>query len=349
MNMPDIKTTRKIQLTGGSTYIVSLPKEWVKYFNLKAGDEVDIRTDPQMRLVVSPKELKVRETKAIPVVHCERENPDMLVRDVIAFYMASAAGVEISSKCLTPEEREMVKNAIRGRLLGAEIVDESSDSITIQFVVSHKDLGINTAINRAFVISSNMLKDDLRALKNRRPEEALDVKYRDNEVDRFYFYVVRLLSQGTETLEALKSDGYSVSQVVNVFSVIRSVERISDHAYRIAENVPSIIVGDFPEELVEWGYSVLEQYSRAMNAFLSKRRSQASEVIAKASLVREEYWLKVVKSYAALPKPEQIVPASLISDSLNRITRYSMDIAEATIDALAKAELERAQGGNSST
>jgi len=44
------------------------------------------------------------------VVHCERENPDMLVRDVIAFYMASAAGVEISSKCLTPEEREMVKN-----------------------------------------------------------------------------------------------------------------------------------------------------------------------------------------------------------------------------------------------
>jgi len=43
------------------------------------------------------------------------------------------------------------------------------------------------------------------------------------------------------------------------------------------------------------------------------------------------------------------VPALLISDSLNRITRYSMDIAEATIDALAKAELERAQGGNSST
>jgi len=54
LNMPDIKTTRKIQLTGGSTYIVSLPKEWVKYFNLKAGDEVDIRTDPQMRLSRKP-------------------------------------------------------------------------------------------------------------------------------------------------------------------------------------------------------------------------------------------------------------------------------------------------------
>ncbi|MGC9105916.1 MAG: PhoU domain-containing protein [Thermoprotei archaeon] len=338
--MAEVKATRKIQLTGGSTYIVSLPKEWVKYFNLKAGDEIEIRSDPYMRLIITPKDYRVQEKRAFPSVDCEKENVEMLVRDVISYYMAGSEGVNVKVRCLSPDEREVIKSNIRSRLLGAEIVDENNEVVSIQFVVSYKDLGINTAINRAFTISSNMLKDDLRAMKNRRPEEALDVKFRDNEVDRFYFYVVRLLSQGSETLESLKNDGYNASQVVNVFSVIRSIERISDHATRISENIQGLMMGDYPDTLVEWGYSVLEVYTKAMNAFMSRKKSQASDVIVRSSTLREGMWVNLIKNATLVSKPEQLLSAALIVDSLSRITRYSMDIAEATIDLIAKQEME---------
>ena len=37
--------TRKIQYTGGSSYIVSLPKKWVQDLGLKQGDHVLIRRE----------------------------------------------------------------------------------------------------------------------------------------------------------------------------------------------------------------------------------------------------------------------------------------------------------------
>ena len=38
---------RKLQLTGGSTYVVSLPKHWVVDAGLKAGDTVFLETEPE--------------------------------------------------------------------------------------------------------------------------------------------------------------------------------------------------------------------------------------------------------------------------------------------------------------
>jgi len=32
--------TRKVYVSGGSTYVISLPKKWVKKTNLKAGDSL---------------------------------------------------------------------------------------------------------------------------------------------------------------------------------------------------------------------------------------------------------------------------------------------------------------------
>ena len=44
---------RKLQLTGGSTYIVSLPKRWVMEHQLSAKDEVRIEWRPSGSLRVS--------------------------------------------------------------------------------------------------------------------------------------------------------------------------------------------------------------------------------------------------------------------------------------------------------
>jgi len=36
------KEVRKLQLVGGSTYVLSLPKKWIDELNLKTGDPVSI-------------------------------------------------------------------------------------------------------------------------------------------------------------------------------------------------------------------------------------------------------------------------------------------------------------------
>ena len=47
---------RKIQITGGSTYIISLPKSWAKEAGLSAGSRVALSCQPDMSLLITPSE-----------------------------------------------------------------------------------------------------------------------------------------------------------------------------------------------------------------------------------------------------------------------------------------------------
>ena len=49
---------RRIQFTGRSTYILSLPKKWMSEMNLKAGDLVNIVRDSNHSLSIIPNSLR---------------------------------------------------------------------------------------------------------------------------------------------------------------------------------------------------------------------------------------------------------------------------------------------------
>ncbi len=59
---------RKLQLTGGSTVTVSLPKEWIKTYNMNKGDIVNIEELASGDLRLSP--LQKGSTKREIVIDC---------------------------------------------------------------------------------------------------------------------------------------------------------------------------------------------------------------------------------------------------------------------------------------
>ena len=52
--MDDRGETRKIQFTGNSSYIISLPKQWVKDLGLKRGDQIRVVRDGSTALRIYP-------------------------------------------------------------------------------------------------------------------------------------------------------------------------------------------------------------------------------------------------------------------------------------------------------
>lgn len=131
---------RKIQLTGGSTYIISLPKTWVKEHFLRPGDEVEIIQDKQARLILVPKKSEDSERKEKRIaLNCDKPDISFVIREIIAYYMAGYTLLTVSCSKFSSDDRERIKETIRNRLLGAEIIDEDSNSLTIQFLVSEKN------------------------------------------------------------------------------------------------------------------------------------------------------------------------------------------------------------------
>ncbi|WP_252896577.1 AbrB/MazE/SpoVT family DNA-binding domain-containing protein [Metallosphaera hakonensis] len=157
------KSSRRIQLTGGSTYIISLPKSWVRQLSLNPGDEVEIVQDNNFRLLLVPKGLPqdVKQNRA--TITCENLRPTFAVREFIAYYMAGFMVVSLLCPKMKAEDRALVKDTVRKRLLGAEVIEEDMSTLTVQFLVNEKDLPVSRAINRAAVITQNMFKDTLDA------------------------------------------------------------------------------------------------------------------------------------------------------------------------------------------
>ncbi|WP_016730854.1 phosphate uptake regulator PhoU [Saccharolobus islandicus] len=329
--------TRKIQLTGGSTYIVSLPKEWIKALSLSAGDEVEIYQDTDMKLFIVPKSANTTDQKEIKkIIYCDNVSPDAIVREFIAYYIAGFSSVSITCPRMSSSTRAYIKDIVRKRLLGAEVIEEDVSTISIQFLVDEKELSIKRAISRAFTISYNMLRDSLEAISKSDIELAKEISGRDDEVDRFFFYIARQLTISVKAINVLDSEGYNLTQTVDIYSVAKTIERVGDHANRIASLAEDVSKFSNKEDLVNLGLMILESYKSAINAFLNEKKDVAHNLISNIEIFEKLRELQEI-AIKSNDNPKIITSTSMTVESLRRVARYSADIAEATIDMLAKS------------
>src|SRR3989304_495516 len=73
--------TRKLQITGGSTYILSLPKPWVTQNQLKKGSALLVREEDDGSLSIAPSKFEKREKQDEAFIRIStNDNPDAVMR-----------------------------------------------------------------------------------------------------------------------------------------------------------------------------------------------------------------------------------------------------------------------------
>lgn len=330
--------TRRVQLTGGSTFIVSLPKTWVKELGMNAGDEVEIYQDKDLKLIIVPHKTINEEEYNRAIIFCT-SSVDIAIREFIAHYMAGYNTVVLDCARFSPEAKALLKDTIRKRLLGTEIVEESSNSITVQIMVNEKMLSLSKALVRESTITYNMLMDVIENFSDVNEDTIEEIIDRDDEVDRFYFYIARQLTLSVTKPDILEEDGYNLAQIVDIYSVGKYIERIADHSSRIAENLRRSDGGFKGEEfkdLIELFKRTSDVFQKSVRSFINKDKKIAHEIAQEEAELITSY-LKEVQ--ILLPKINDVnkqLTLHIIIDSFRRITRYSFDIAETAIDLIAK-------------
>jgi phosphate uptake regulator len=82
---------RRLQMTGGASYTVSLPKDWVKEQGLKAGDVVAVLPGSDSSLTLVPHEkIPAGQSKGAEVILAPSKDHDreQILRIVVAQYLA---------------------------------------------------------------------------------------------------------------------------------------------------------------------------------------------------------------------------------------------------------------------
>ncbi|RLG07864.1 MAG: phosphate uptake regulator PhoU [Thaumarchaeota archaeon] len=326
---------RRIQITGGSTYIVSLPKSWVKSMGLKPGDYVQLipQPDDSLLLVAGRKTSEPLEAR---IEASPDDRPEEIARELIACYLAGYDMIRVSFTARVDEFKYYLKNLMRTKLIGLESIEESANHMVIRCLVGHVDFPIKEVLNRMHIMTLSMCMDSLKALRERNELLANDIIQRDDEVDRFYLFCVRQLKAAVENALTMGEIGLkNPRECLGYRLIIKSMERIADHATSIACQIPLIKIrgnSQILDGIIRLGEAVLSIYEKAMDSVFRMDVKQANKVISEVeNLAKLENGL-VKKIFESKLNTETAVGLRLILESIKRIAEYSADIAEIVIN-----------------
>lgn len=326
--------TRKIQKTGGSTYTVSLPKKWVKDSNLRQGDSisVDMRPDGTLSLFSSGTSEPQKLVKKMEI-HDETD-PKALLRELIGCYVTGYDMIELRSrKRMSPEVKRAIHDFTR-RAIGPEIIEEGSELVVIQDVADHADLAMKKIIRRMHLMARNMLAEAFKSVKEMDISLAKDVIERDDEVDRLYWFAEKqhaMTSRNPLFASKLKTDLIESNAMI---SVSKALERIADHASRIAHATDVLRSSRAPAELLVrlegLATDAISMLDCSVDSFFRKDSVMANGCIEDSNDLRKK--VAGFLEDAMKQKGKTAVGLSFIAESIDRVGGYSSDIAEIAIN-----------------
>ncbi len=271
------KFIRRLQRIGSST-LVTLPKEWIDANNLKKNDTVEIETGQNtLSITLNP---ETRPTKDV-VISYPLPKDENIVADLTGAYLLGYDMIKIKSKSTIPiKDRENIRNSLR-RLVGIEIVEEDASTIQMQFLLDATTLNPQKILKQISTIVLGMYNDVMSSLTSIDRSNLQTLPSRDDEVNRQYFLLVRLI-------RSTMID----KRLANAFNL----ENIDVLDYRIAANLLEA-VGDTIVELstalynatlsqkdlkriyeVTKNYGVMQE--KAIDAFVNNNRKLAIEAIS---------------------------------------------------------------------
>ena len=316
--------------------VVSLPRDWARSVGIKPQDEVYLVPQSDMSLLLTT-DGNISSPSESAIVITPNENDDEILRKFIAYYISGFDIVRFQFKTHSPEVRSKLKGHIRDKLIGVEIVEETSDSILAQCLQGHVDLPLKKAISRMAILTSSMQLDSVNSLCSSDVDIAKDIVERDDEVDRFAHFIARQLNLAVHNRMMIQEIGLSTAQdCLNYRLIVKSIERIADHAVQIASSTLMLDKRRIPQPLIEriQRLSKLssETYDNAMRSVNTGNGKLANETIMKLKPVLKEEESATEELISSKLDNRAVVSLRLALESLRRTAEYSTDICEIVVN-----------------
>lgn len=348
--MTEREETRKIQFTGKSSYIVSLPKQWIMELGLKQGDPINVVRHGSSTLQISPTQYSTKNLQmedATFEVGPDDDNTS-IVRRLISLYFLGFKTINIKPKTgrFKPAQRTAVKDAVKKMLMGTEIISDSTEGITIQVLVNLLELSVNGAFKRMIHLAKSMLRDALLAVKESNFELAQEVINADDEVDRFGFYIIRQLKIAIQNEHMLKEMGFkNLRDCLGFRLVVKNIERTGDHAVFIAQDLLEFkkpIKKEIFAKIQEMSDFALSFLDDSCLALFKEDFLQAEKIIKKATEITY-YEKRVLDSTKSIKDDEEIYRVRRMIENIRRIAEYASDITEIVLNMNVEKILKKSK------
>ena len=282
---------RKVQLTGGVTYTLSLPKPWIEQMDLSPRDSIPVDWRPSGALRLTPLEMLANQEKII-----------------------------------TNKADDIPEESIHDHLMGAYL----SGRIELKCLISAAEMPLNASINRMYSLLTSLTKDIISVATGQQEVSLTDIDEREAEVDALLYLVERQLSIALDSHLVASALKLTRNQAVEYSNLARSLERMMDHAYQMAE-----LINDSKDMSISMELPPIVQLSswqEALKQLMINIRTRNSFEIEECRQILKSTQHQILEFENELIGDRKLSKHDLFlfrfSESIRRLCAYARDFGE---------------------
>jgi len=319
---------RKVQRTPTGTFFVCLPRSWAEEHGLRKGALVSLDETGDGKLLVDPK----YDAEQLPRVATLATGP-YLSREIIGRYLLGFDIIRIEAKDRIDFDVRNVVKATVGSLIGLEIVEENYSQIVLQCLLEPSGFPPEKILRRNYAIVAGMNRDVVNSFVDGDLQRAKSVIARDDESNRLYFLLVRILRTIIQNPRLSEKLGITPIECLDYRLAASLIEAIGDASVKIAAKTMELN-GLKPSEALRKLLAGLQAvcfdaHEQAVKAFISKDIASAENVRNMNEKI-ETLFADIEK--VAKEQPVEVMPQILAASSfLRRIYEHSVDLADLVV------------------
>jgi phosphate uptake regulator len=312
---------RKLQLIGGSSYMISLPKKWIRANKLDRGDELVLFSDENHIQIYPKKHDKNRITRAL-VKKIPRYDENFLSRFIHALYIQGLDEVVIEDRTLSPPIITKLSEIIR-TLIGMEMIDATDNHVILRcFTTDFDTVEILRRITQIIAEMMGRIEDGIR-LRDR--EELKEVFQLKKDSDRLYLLALRQENRVVREI-ATKWDE---STVIERRTMIKLLEEITNSLQNFSMHMLKVLDEVHVQNLLIPIGNMNEVFQKVFQAYRKNDVGLAEDAIEMAESIQND----IAKS---IP-----IPAL---EALLSVCKYIKLIGEITFNKAVRESLSYSNG-----
>jgi len=319
---------RKIQRTPTGTFFVCLPRAWANRMGIEKGELVTLTETTDGKMLIDP----TREINKLPKSTTLKVGP-YLSREIIGRYLLGFDIISIEAKeNINIGVRNSVKKAVSS-LIGLEIFEETYSKIVLQCLLQPSGFPPARILQRIYDIIAGMNRDAISSFIHGDLQLANSVAARDDDSNRLYFLLVRILRTIIQNPSLSEKLGISPIDCLDYRLAASLIETIGDLSVKTALKTIELNTlhpfGDLQKLIRDLQILVFNAHKHALTAFLDKDIILADKV-RKISSKLEPLFIDIDK--ISKNTSFTLLPQILATTSFMRQTyENSVDLADLVV------------------
>ncbi len=257
---------RRLISFGKSSFVVSLPKEWIGQNSLKKGDLVYLQ-ESGPNLLLSKKESDEKAEDREKIIYVDGKSAYTIGREVCSTYIQNYPRIILRGKEIKNKVKEL--QGIVQSLIALEIMEQTSDTIIAKDFLNMDSVSVEELIRKMDLVTRTMMKEAQQIFDEDNYES---LNERDQDVNRLYFLLYRaILYNLRNPMKALRNLKLSGLDLLRAHFIGFYIEAIADEVRRTVRHAHALkMPAQTQQQVQEYLVKMHDYYINTMKAAYNK-------------------------------------------------------------------------------